>query len=419
MKKILFLLFLYAFTINAIYSQNNVDYGNWIKERPQRASANYDPYEFGRLEDTPAPKGYKPFYISHYGRHGSRSDWGDKHYNTLIDVLEQAGNQGLLTADGDSLLSAAKRVLAGYDGMDGRLTKRGAIEHYRIAERMFKRYPKVFKNGNREIRAVSSMVPRCLVSMAAFTSSLSACDKKLHISWDTGERMQKYISNDVPGAVKSSCSIYLDSLLKNNEKDTLFFMNKIFNNPEKASALVGDKILFQKDIFNTAKVAKSFDVDTDIYGILPLSMVLYWGAYYNTKMYLSNCNSVEYGDIVLPLARPLVKDIVNKADDVMANGTVAADLRFGHDYPLLKLASLMGLDGVGDRLNYKEVGNKWFGAAYTCFAANIQIVFYRNKKGNVLVKLLLNEKETMLKDIKPYNGPYYRWSDVRAYWLGK
>ena len=145
----------------------------------------------------------------------------------------------------------------------------------------------------------------------------------------------------------------------------------------------------------------------------------YWGAYYNTKMYLGNCNSVEYGDIVLPLARPLVKDIVNKADDVMANGTVAADLRFGHDYPLLKLASLMGLDGVGDRLNYKEVGNKWFGAAYTCFAANIQIVFYRNKKGNVLVKLLLNEKETMLKDIKPYNGPYYRWSDVRAYWLGK
>jgi len=179
MKKILFLLFLYAFTTNVIYAQNNLDYGNWIKERPQRASANYDPYEFGILEDTPAPKGYKPFYISHYGRHGSRSDWGDKHYKTLIDVLEQAGNQGLLTADGDSLLSAAKRVLAGYDGMDGRLTKRGAIEHYRIAERMFKRYPKVFKNGNREIRAVSSMVPRCLVSMAAFTSSLSACDKKL------------------------------------------------------------------------------------------------------------------------------------------------------------------------------------------------------------------------------------------------
>ena len=30
------------------------------------------PYRFDAPALTPAPKGYTPFYISHYGRHGSR-----------------------------------------------------------------------------------------------------------------------------------------------------------------------------------------------------------------------------------------------------------------------------------------------------------------------------------------------------------
>lgn len=416
-KKVIILLLLCVSAIGKIYSQDSQTYREWIAERPYRAHANYDPYEFDKIEDTPAPKGYKPFYISHYGRHGSRSNWGGSEYEAIINVLEAADMQGLLTPSGDSLLVATKKVLAGYNGMDGRLTDRGAREHRRLAERMYHRYDRVFKKGNREIRSVSSMIPRCLVSMAAFTSSLSACDNKLKMTWDTGEQMQKYISNDIPKEVSSSYSVLLDSVLEENPVDTSFFMKRIFNNPKQAAGLIKDKVIFQKYIFNTAKIAKSFDIDTDIYGMLPLDMILYWGGYYNTRMYLGNCNSYEYGEFVLPLARPLVRDIIEKADDVIANGTVAADLRFGHDYPLLKLGSLMGLQGIGDRLSYKEVSNNWFGAAYTCFAANIQLIFYKNGKGDILVKCLLNEKETLIKDLEAYSGPYYKWSDVRSYWL--
>ena len=43
-----------------------------ITENPYRASNNMHYYEFFPIDDTPAPKGFKPFYISHYGRHGSR-----------------------------------------------------------------------------------------------------------------------------------------------------------------------------------------------------------------------------------------------------------------------------------------------------------------------------------------------------------
>ncbi len=45
-------------------------------------------------------------------------------------------------------------------------------------------------------------------------------------------------------------------------------------------------------------------------------------------------------------------------------------------------------------------------------ASNLQLVFFRNAKGEILVKALLNERETALPaptDIYPY----YRWTDLR------
>ncbi len=55
-------------------------------------------------------------------------------------------------------------------------------------------------------------------------------------------------------------------------------------------------------------------------------------------------------------------------------------------------------------------------------AGNIQMIFYRkngsSSPDDVLVKVLLNEREATLpvdSDLKPY----YRWSDVRDYYLKK
>ena len=51
----------------------------------------------------------------------------------------------------------------------------------------------------------------------------------------------------------------------------------------------------------------------------------------------------------------------------------------------------------------------------------MQFVFYRPKKGktgDVLVKVLFNERESHLP-IETATWPYYKWSDVRAYYLAK
>ena len=52
---------------------------------------------------------------------------------------------------------------------------------------------------------------------------------------------------------------------------------------------------------------------------------------------------------------------------------------------------------------------------------NIQLIFYRPKKGkdgDILVKALLNEREAKLP-IATDQHPYYKWSDLRQYYLDK
>lgn len=43
-----------------------------IAATPGKAGGVYYAYPEPEILQTPAPAGYKPFYISHYGRHGSR-----------------------------------------------------------------------------------------------------------------------------------------------------------------------------------------------------------------------------------------------------------------------------------------------------------------------------------------------------------
>ena len=54
--------------------------------------------EFGTLSKAPA--GYKPFYISHYGRHGSRYAWNAETYTLIRDVFKEAEEKDLLTPYG-------------------------------------------------------------------------------------------------------------------------------------------------------------------------------------------------------------------------------------------------------------------------------------------------------------------------------
>lgn len=385
-----------------------------LMEENSRAGNNLNSYEFRPLQDTPAPKGYKPVYISHYGRHGSRSNWGGKAYLGVIGVLEAAQHEGLLTPDGEMLLQGARDVLAGWDGMDGRLSQRGAREHAAIAERMFNRYPGVFK-GEKNVRAFSSTVQRCIISMNSFTNSLIRQNPKLQIRLDTGEKFMDYLDNEkgwerltMPAMRKSF------ELLKDVPDDTLGVISRVFNDPVAARKIVKNARQFTQDVYDTAVVAEDFDIEENLYSVLPFDAIYRRWAQNNMFLYLGHCNSVEVGDQRVPMAKSCVEDIVAKADEALATGNYAADLRFGHDYPLMALASYLGVEGVGDRLEVDEICEKWFGFWNICMASNLQLIFYKNKAGHVLVKFLYQEQERKLRGLEPVVGPYYDWETVKA-----
>ena len=48
-------------------------------------------------------------------------------------------------------------------------------------------------------------------------------------------------------------------------------------------------------------------------------------------------------------------------------------------------------------------------------ATNLQMIFYRNKKDEVLVKMLYNEQEVTIPALVPASGPYYEWNELYRY----
>ena len=88
MKRLLSILFFAALTL-ASWAQvtNALDQ---VKADPKKAYGTDYPYSFTVPTLTKTPKGYKPFYISHYGRHGSRYYWNEMLYPQLDTLLVTA-----------------------------------------------------------------------------------------------------------------------------------------------------------------------------------------------------------------------------------------------------------------------------------------------------------------------------------------
>lgn len=386
----------------------------YIRACPQRAAFNIHSYEFLPIKDTPAPAGYKPFYISHYGRHGSRSHSSDEPYVLVRDVLQAAAEEGIVTPSGDSLLACARQLIELHDGMDGRLTPRGAREHEMLARRMYKRYPQVFRKG--EVHALSSEVQRCLVSMAAFTSALRSCKKDLVITWDCGAKFQRFISRNSPKEIRQKAYDDSHSALTDIPIDTMAVYSRFFTDPARGKELSGKPRSFISAIFNVARFAEAYDIEENWYNFLPWEAVVTAYARHALQAYLAYCNSVAYGDEAIKRMDGLANEIIDRADEAIAGAPVAANLIFGHDLPFMCICSYFGLEGYGyPRLTAEEAYRSWNGARNCPFAANLQIIFYKNCKGDVLVKFLTNEQETAVPELQAVSGPYYRWEDVKNY----
>ena len=155
MKKKIFLIVLLLFSFLLVRGQR-ADVREEVFANPLRSYGNDFPYPAETYRQTPSPKGYKPFYISHYGRHGSRYYWESSFYKRIDSLLTDAHTRGILTEAGEEFYRQFSSLLPELTVRVTELTPLGYEQHARIAKTMYDSFPEIFKKGG-HVEAFSSL----------------------------------------------------------------------------------------------------------------------------------------------------------------------------------------------------------------------------------------------------------------------
>ena len=82
-----------------------------LLETPEKLGSIYYAYPGPQQEIlSDAPKGYTAFYISHYGRHGSRFQPSDERYKFALDLFEDSYQMNNLTPLGEDVMNRIHRL---------------------------------------------------------------------------------------------------------------------------------------------------------------------------------------------------------------------------------------------------------------------------------------------------------------------
>lgn len=384
-----------------------------------KAGGVYLAYPKVEAKQTPAPKGYKPFYVSHYGRHGSRYLLGDRDYLWIIQLMQKADSLNCLTPLGKDVLKRLTLVWQEVQGRAGDLTPLGVRQHQGIAERMTKNFPEVFR-GKRSVSARSTVVYRCAMSMAAFGDRLKGLNPQLDISYEMSEKYMSYLnyhtdrSNAFTHGEKGP---WVEEYRKFEEQQVKpdRLVSTLFSNADFIRCEVNPNNLMW-GLYWIAVDMQDIETPVSFYDIFTAREMFDLWQCVNYRFYIGNANPLASKGIVMANAKSLVENIIESADAAIKDRSIAATLRFGHDGNVIPLLALLQIENFDVAVaGPSEVYKYWCDFKATPMASNVQIVFFENKKGDVLVKFLHNEKEVHIP-VKTDNWPYYHWNEVRDYY---
>ena len=372
------------------------------------------------------PSGYKPFYISHYGRHGSRWMTSDERY---IKVAQYFDDESNLTPMG---LKVKKLIIKARDnamGHGGKLSKLGELQHKGIADRMYRNFPNIFAQGNR-VQARSSVVDRCAKSMKAFIDELRHLQPSLAMDVKTDSADMTWIAYTSPEVkalekqTKVVAKVNTDRFMRQLFKD----ISKI-DNPLNLMSEIHSIASSMQDVgLNFKRYPK--DIENGLYALFTDDE---FRAFYDANnLRMTICNGIypTNEDIPARSAISLWQNITTEAYEALSHKTPSADLRFGHDTSLYRLLSLLsfvkpnyGLISEVPNGEIAMVNNVDLMDRVVPMAANLQMVFYKSTfdspKDSVVVKFFLNGKPMMLPlpstDIDGNDTACYSWNLVKEY----
>lgn len=415
-------------------SEQSVSAKGLILEKPSRSGGCLHAYEPLDTLFSSTPDGYEPFYISHFGRHGSRFAGSEEDFAVIDELMKYSsrnrsaslkssvdsdstsiaeGKRGEvnLSQTGEQLLSDLIALKQHSEGRYGQLTQRGAWEHRSICRRMYSHYPEVFSNPERRrVIAVSTNSGRVIASKENFFEQLVSFAPDLEVSDYTAKDTLEY-----PAAVLATSGYPMSKEVRRNERfpdtgESTAQLMKGFDSRRLRSLLFtfgnNDSLLESNDR-NTAlkqmtalpEAGQNELIDDSIF-----SRIQFCGRHYecigdtlvpNFEKYFTAeelyylwtretliwyahscaCDGADHTRMHY-YGAGILKTIIEEADSAIAGNSVAANLRFSHDTYLYPLLALMGVEGADYQGPAIGALDRVIDFTNVCTAGNVQFIFY-------------------------------------------
>ena len=379
---------------------------------------------------TPAPKGFKPVYLTHFGRHGSRFLDNASNYDRPYNILKEADDAGALTDFGKDVLRRVGIIRAEADQRAGDLTPKGMQQHRDIARRMVENYPELFKDG-KTIMARSTTSHRVLVSEYSALMQIIRMRPKIRIDYDSSNHDEPWMYTE-DRAVSAHKRKINAAVQEFNQRHTHpeRLMKALFKDPAYITDVQGrdQSGSLYSSLYDLASYVQGSNPGVD------LNDVFTYDEWYdlflmNNMRWYSQGGYSPLTDNVVPYGHCVtLQNFIDFADEALAGNGVSVMLRYGHEVTLMSFFSLLDLNGSGYSTDDLEsVADHWVAYDLAHMGGNVQWVFFRDRKGDVIVKFLMNEEEATLPESVPFykdgkgreQKPYYRWEDVRKFYQDK
>lgn len=371
------------------------------------------PYEY--------PDSLEPVFINHVGRHGARFAASSANCLTLKRVLDIADSLQTITPLGKKLRALNAEVIKLSNGRWGQLDSLGIAEQEGIAKRMFFNFTEVFSH-KAQIKALSTYVPRAMMSMYAFVHKLDELNNYNTYTTTTGR---------VNNALLRPFDTSDDYLQFRREKAWEPPYEDYFSANCPVSAIervVGARFPFDENSDEKQRLALvEYYVVAGLSAMgLPSQMSTYftrqeanalWSCF-NLRQYLQR-TATTVSSVPADIASDLVMDIIETTDDFIGNpeGSPRAVLRFAHAETLMPLFSLMHIPGAYYMTNYFDtVAQHWCDFNVVPMAANIQFILFKARKsGRYYVRVDVNERPVALRHGDM--STIYPWGELRRYMM--
>ncbi len=397
---------------------------------PSNLSGSMMPYDFSYTESSPIwSDSLQPVYVARVARHGARYISSPKKLEKLKEAIAKASAAGSLTKDGRKFSALLKSVEDNTGSQWGRLSEVGCQEEVRLAEDLYSLLPGLLNKAR--VNAISTYVPRVVMTMYQFNHELSALSSDINISAAEGREFSYLLRCFT---ADSAYSAYRDN--GDWKKISERLMDSIVS-PEPARRILGadpsitDHNLrkLTLEMYDVLQSLTAFGMPAPTEEFMTAEDYRACWEVDNLEHYLRN-TITPYSSLAGKATAPLLARIIADADaslgsrliDITMKGAnmksseapirYDANFYFGHAETLMPLLSLMRLPGCyDDSGDYASLSDRWKDYEIVPLGANIDIIFLASRSQQIYVTLRHNGRF-----VAPMAGKMIApWSDYKAY----